>query len=353
MLELMSIEPGKAIDLFKAEKGLDPYLAEFKKNIDAFQQDLTTKKGREDIKKFANQKIKKSRIFIEKEAKKLNDDLKAIPKLVDKERKRSADIMNGWYDEFMQPLNDWNGIEENRVNNINARINNIRDLRNGCESLSAAEVKEKLLIVMSFNADESLEELKGYGEKVKEESICELKKVFDHKVQAEEDAKELEILRAQKAALEAEKAEMDAENVRIEEDKKRTAAIKDEYDRQVQYEDEERDKLDKARLESIERKQLTDEKLRLDQIRAKEEAKRESERLVAAAIEKTKREAEAKLAIEEEERVSREADLVHRKAINNRVLDDIMSLKIITEEAAKKLIAAMAKKHISHVEIKY
>jgi hypothetical protein len=78
-----------------------------------------------------------------------------------------------------------------------------------------------------------------------------------------------------------------------------------------------------------------------------------------ARAERVKREADAKALKEKQEaerietkRLAREADLNHRKTINNQVISDLL-VHGITEAQAKAIITAIAKGEILNVKITY
>lgn len=53
----------------------------------------------------------------------------------------------------------------------------------------------------------------------------------------------------------------------------------------------------------------------------------------------------------EEER--RKADIEHRKAVNNIVLNDLVNICGLDEQQAKKVVIAVAKYQIQHLQIVY
>jgi len=113
MNDLAIIDQSTALEVFTAEKGLDPYLQEVRDEIDSFIPDLTTDKGRKAIASMAA-KVSKSKTALDSVGKNLVADLKTKPKLIDAERKRARDLMDAWRDEVRLPLTEWEQAKKAR-----------------------------------------------------------------------------------------------------------------------------------------------------------------------------------------------------------------------------------------------
>lgn len=117
----VNIPKESALTVFTEPKGLDPYLAHVRAEIDAFVPDVSSKKGRDAIASIAH-KVAKSKTYLDGVGKELVDRLKEQPKLVDAERKRMRELLDGWKDEVRRPLTEWEQAEEKRVADLQRRI---------------------------------------------------------------------------------------------------------------------------------------------------------------------------------------------------------------------------------------
>lgn len=75
-----------ALAVFRMPKGLDPFLAKIREEIDGFIPDVTTRKGREAIASIAH-KVARSKTALDNVGKELVAELKDIPKKIDAERR--------------------------------------------------------------------------------------------------------------------------------------------------------------------------------------------------------------------------------------------------------------------------
>lgn len=100
-----------AIQVYTTEKGLDPYLAEVRKEIDGFVPDITTKKGRDAVASIAH-KVARSKTALDNLGKELVSELKKKPALIDAERRRMRDLLDQWKEEVRQPLTEWEQAEK-------------------------------------------------------------------------------------------------------------------------------------------------------------------------------------------------------------------------------------------------
>ena len=175
-----------AVQLF-TENGLDPVLDRIKIEIDFFDADPETKKGRESIRSFAR-KIASSKVFIEKAGKELVSGIKAKSKLIDSERKRSRDTLDKWRDEVRKPLTDYEVALKERLENErfeeerqlewddaikeNELIDRQRELDRKEAEIAKAEADRK-----EKEETERVEKEQAEQEKIKEEQAAKVKEV--------------------------------------------------------------------------------------------------------------------------------------------------------------------------------
>ncbi len=97
-IAIIEIPEDKALAVFTAPQGLDPYLDQIAAQARSFVPDLSTKKGRDSIASIAY-RVRQSKTAMDKAGKALVDKLKEQPKLVDAERKRMREFMDSLADE--------------------------------------------------------------------------------------------------------------------------------------------------------------------------------------------------------------------------------------------------------------
>lgn len=275
--ELVTV-PSKetALEVFKAEQGLDPYLLTIRQELDSFLAEppsLDTATGRKAYASMAH-KIARSKTAIDNIGKELVADLKQLPKTIDAERKRWRDQLDEWRDEARGPLNEWEAAEEARVARHGQAIDLLRWTAADIDDLSSAELKERLASTEATKVDESWEEYEAEAHRVKDVTVSTLRAAVAKREKYEADQAELERMRQEAA----------------ERDRK-------EYEAKIAREAEER-----ARREADQAAQAEREAAARREQEARDEAARK-EREYQEGIAKAKREAEA-----EQQRIQAEHD---------------------------------------------
>ena len=341
-----------ALQVFQTEKGLDPFLAHIKKEIDSFVPDISTKKGRDAIASMAY-KISKSKTAIDDVGKDLVTELKELPKKVDAERKRVRDILDSWRDAVRKPLTEWEEKEAARINKHKSNIENIRCLLVEIDSIDSGTIKQRILSAEAtiINKD-TFEEFELDAIRCKNDVVLQLNEQLTKRIKYESDQAELARLRAEMQAKEQKEREdriaKEAEEKAIKAAEEKARAEREAYARKelelkLQAEKAEREKLEAQQKAEIEKKQAIDREALL-----KEQA--ELERI--KAIEDIKAKQAKEILEAENARIAREKDIQHRAEINNKALQAFLE-NGITEDCAKKVISLIAKKLIPHIEIYY
>lgn len=352
-MELISIEAVQAnpLAVFTAENGLDPYLNQIKAEVDAFVPDMATDKGRKEIASFAH-KIARSRTALDNIGKDLKASIMEQPKLIDAERRRVREILEGWQAQVRAPLTEFEEAEKARIAEIQKRIDDITALpeqlkEHGATSEIIAKKIEEITTeqfdyqeiqsdadAAKFVAIQKLTALKAEVEKAEiEAKEAEAKRLEAEKIaQAEREAqiKADAEARAQ-AAIEA--AKQKAEQERLDADRKakeEAARIKAESEETIR------------RAEEAQR--LADERAKKAEENAKLEAQRavEAEKRRVAQEERDKADAEAQ----------RKASEDNQRRVNREALDSMIECGF-DEATAKKLIGAIAKGAIKNISINY
>lgn len=345
----------------------DAIVALVSSEIKEFVGDISTEKGRKEIKDFAF-KIAKIRNRIEDAKKEVTADWAERKKNVDTQARLIKTSLEDLEAIALQPLTDFQNAEKARIVEHEAKISeiefytkqNISDIATAQEFLNNLEPmierdwqEFKGRAVCAFEASKSYinQQLARLQEIARQQAeLAELNRKAE---EARQKEREEQIRRdaEEKARKEAEaKAEAERQAILKAEQEKRDAELRKQREEQARIDAERLKKEREAQAKiDAERKKAQEEKEALEKKLAEQQA--ESDRL--------KREAEAKALKErqdaeraEADRLAREADLSHRKAINNKAVNDLLEHGI-TKEQAISVVTAIVKGLISNVKIEY
>lgn len=333
-LELITIEPQTALAVFTTENALEPYLQKVRDEVDAFDADVSTSKGRGEIRSFAA-KVTKVKTYIESVGKGLADEQKLIPKKIDAARKHAKETLEALAEKARKPLTDWENAEEARVErhtNAIARMEQIA--RIAPLQRPVAELLEFLDEVEAVAVGPQCEEYEAAYAKAKEVAVQALTAGIAARERYEAEQAELAELRRQAE----ERAKMDRE-----EQIAREAAERAKRDAEEQAQAAVR-----RAEEAAQREREAAERREQDLKRAAEDA----ERRAAEAEETARRRQEQEKAAEEAEAKRREQDKEHRATINRAALAALVAggIEADTARAALKLIIGG---QVPHISIRY
>ncbi|MFG1417214.1 hypothetical protein V5F38_05295 [Xanthobacter sp. V0B-10] len=333
-LELITIEPQNALSVFTTPAALDPYLSKVRQEIDAFRPDISTTKGRAEIKSFAF-KITKVKTYLDGAGKALNDVQKEIPKKIDAARKHVRDTLDGWAEEVRQPLTDWEQAEEKRIADHKAAITRMEDLgAKGELQIPSGYMRDALAEVKAVAIGPWCEEFEAAYGRAKDIALFQLEAGIEARERYEAEQAELSALRAAAEARakkdhEEQIARDAAERARREVEERAAAEARraEEAVRREREAAEEREQALRRQAEDAERRaRETEERLR----REAEEAKS------AASAEAARREAN-----------TRRRNNVHRTAISALVAGGV------PQDAAERAIDLIAARSVPNVSITY
>lgn len=348
-------------------KAKDIFLPIIRGQIENFDYDISTPKGREAIHKFSKS-IGKIRLRIEDTKKEVTAEWKKKASEVDGEARQIKAELEKLEELARKPLTDFEEAEKQRVAEHEGKIGDIESF--GRATVSNIESGELFLndLEISINRDwqefkeratrayqiskqylnEQIERLKEIARQ--EAELAELQRKADEARQKERD----EAIRREaeeKARREAEaKAEAERQAILKAEQEKREEELRKQREEQARIDAERlaKEREEQAKIEA-ERKKAQAEKEALEKKLAEQKA--EAERLAREAEEKERKQREEADRIEKE-RLAREADLEHRKTINNQAVADLV-LHGITKEQAIAIVTAIAKGQVSNVSINY
>lgn len=321
-----------ALAVFTAANGLEPFLSKIREEIDSFavsmELDMSKPADRKKVASMAH-KIARSKTMLDDAGKELTSQLKEMPRKVDAERKRMRDLLDLWKDEVRGPLTQWESMEEERISNIQYRIESIQQCGT-MTFISSKEVMEHIVKVKSIDIDDSFCEFREKADATKNKCLVFLQEQLESRI-----------------AFEAE----EAERLRVEHERQIEEAKKAEAERiarEAKIAEQAKKRAEEAAAIAAQREKEVAERRELELHRAVEKAKREA----SEAEERIKREQEARARQEEQERQRREADKAHRSKIRNAIVQDFIA-QGFDVDVARKICAHLEDGVISYVEIKY
>lgn len=348
--EIALVPKENALQVYSTENGLDPYLQQIRTEIDAFDPDVSTRKGREAIASIAH-KVARSKTALDNIGKELVADLKEVPKKIDAERKRMRDLLDAWKDEVRRPLTEWEEAEAARVARHQGEIDKI-NLRLECRDLDSAELKANIAWLEGLAISEAWQEFEAEAARAKDKALIALHEALLAREKFEAEQAELERLRAEAAARE--QKEREERIAREAAEAERLAAerrAQEERDATTRREAEAKAAAERRELElKLQAEQAEREKVEAQ--RRAEQAERDAQaRAEAAAAAERQRQADEQARIERET-AAREADKAHKKTINNEALAALIAGGM-PEECAKQAITLIAQRKVPHISINY
>lgn len=332
-------------------ESLEDLFNKVKAEVEAHVPDLETVEGRKHIKSLAA-KISSSKTAIDKPMRDYLREIKALPKVVEKNARESVERFDALRDATLKPLVDAQAAQDAII----ARMGEVVSYCGQADAKSDT-VRSMLAEVKAVDVESFWHELKKKAS-AEVDGATQIATVALARIEAaEQQAAELERLRKE-ADVNAQKerdrviAEAAAQKAREEEQQRAEQRILDE-----------RNKAEQSRLAQLKAEQdaanaeaqriAADAKAKADADLAEQQAK-ERERIAAEqaakyAAEQTALEAQRKQ--EEEDR--RAADKAHRTKINREALVDLIAKAGIDEEAAKRVITAIAKGEVANMKVIY
>lgn len=288
--ELVVIERSSALTVFTDPDQIDPVLKRIADEARALVPDVTTAKGRAEIKSVAY-RVAQSKTYLDNLGKDLVAEYKELPRKIDATRKMARDFLDALRDEVRAPLDAWEAEQ--------ARIEAERLAAEEAERLRVQiEHDHELALLMNAQIDAER------AEKARVAAAQQAER--DRQIAAEAEAR---------ARQEAEQRVIDA----------RLAAERAEQARQDAEARAERERAEAAEL---------------------------AKRAAAEAVERERRRAEEEQRRQAEEQAKRDADMAHRKAVNRAALAAFIQHGL-SEEQGKLAVTAIVNGAIPNVKIQY
>ena len=292
----------KSAELF-VPNGLDKIIAIIRREVEQFQPDISTEKGRKAIASLAR-KVASSKSRLEEYGKNLSANIKVQAVGIDAERKRMRETLDELRDQARKPLDDYESAVKIRVEAHDQALKDVIELGNVPFGATVAEIEGRLSKLDEFGI-RPWEEFAERASLAYDATLSRLSSILAETKQQE----------AMQAAFQKSEAE------RIARESKEAK------------EQQEKDKAERDAKESAER----------------------AERDKAAAVEaERKRQNDARLA-EEAATKAREKDKDHRAEVNNAAVAALVLTPGLDMDtaAAKLVITAIAQGKIPNVKVVY
>lgn len=336
-----------AYDPFRAQ------LAELKEGNSKAVFDYRSPKGNKEARSHIF-KLRQTKGAVERVRKAEKEESLNYGRLIDAQAKEIVCEIEAMIEVHEAPIRQIEEEEAARIAGHQSRIQEIKSFINpDWACMSSDSLNDSLHELELLEPDESFEEFTA-------EAITAFKQANEYllglhaaSAKREHDQAELESLR---------KAQVEREQKEREEKLLREASAKAEADKQAAVQAE-KDKAERARIEAeqkAERDRLAAENARLAAEakqkaevakleREKIEAQQRADNAAKAAREKIRLEQEAQAA----ESARREANVQHKRKINQEALADLIRICKLSDQQAKDVVSAIAKSEIAHIKISY
>lgn len=295
---------------------LDALLSEVRDILDAFEPDITSAKGRQEVASIAN-KVARTKTAVDAIGKDMVAEVKAKVKVVDEARKKARDTLDQWKSEVRQPLTQW---EEAR------------------EKSQAAIAR---LIEAEQNPGTTTEEIAAMVTRIKS---CDIEKFCPEHHKAATDARDQALARARAALEAAQKADKEREELEALRREKAEREAKEQAERQKAAQEQAiRDAEERARKEAEVEAQR--------KLEAEKRQREESERRAVEAEQRAKMEQERKAREAAEAEAKRKADNEHRARVMQESAGALESF--CGDVIARRIVDAIANGVIPHVSMRF
>ena len=314
--------------LFAKEGGIEALVSSIKEAVRTFDTDISTAAGRKAAKALAA-KISRSKTLIDDVGKELNEERNRQNKEVNAKRNYAKAELDQLRDETKAPVEAWEAEQAERKRQFLLRLD-VFDLERATSSDDAATIQGIIDQITGTAIDDSWEEYEADAKSAKAAALVKYESDLAIAKVREEQAAELEALRAEKAERDAAEAKR-AEQERIAKEEQEREQRAAEREKAAAAEAEARAKADAEAAE-----QRHAERLAAAKREAEEAAQKERDRIAA----------EQKA--EEEAAAARAADKKYRQKIRTEIVNSITAAAPGNWE---ELVDMMIVGEIEHVKV--
>src|SRR5882672_7455753 len=353
--------------------GPEAIIARLEAEVRAFKGDISTEKGRGEIKSLAH-KVSRTKSLLDEMGKELTEGWKKAAKVVDVDRKKIRDRLDALRDEARKPVDDWEEYEEKRIQGHRDALTVLEDLgvfTFGDDAEPTAKMVHDRIAVIEELPARDWQEFSTQVADRRAALLLNLGGMLKRAQKRESDAAELAELRRQQAqrAADEEAARAAAEAARIAEEQRLAAEQEAERVRlanetaareaaeRAEAAQAERDRVVEAERQRLERERVAAVEAQQAAIAKAEENRIAGEKAAAAAAQKAIDDERARVAAdqvrENQAALDREKNKQHNAKINGEVLAALQQHAGLTKDGAKAVVVAIAQGKIAHTKISY
>lgn len=360
---LVTIEQTSALDVFRDSTKLQAILDQVRALVnEQLTTDASTAEGRAHIKALAF-KVTRTKTAIEAVGKTLADELKALPKLIDANRKAASEQLAALAEEIRKPVTEYEAEQKRAKEAKAAAAAAIEARKQAIQQAIDAITRAPLDLIGKPAADirAKLEELEANPPTAEhfDDRVAEAqerwKATTAQLLQMAEQAEALEAQERERIEREAAARAAEAERTRAQREQQEAAAA---AERRVA---EQAREAERQRLEKEAAQRRADEAEAAAK-RAQAEAEQRAQQAAAQAAEAERQRIAAEQAAARQAEEARAANVAHRKAINNGAVNALISSATmdgtgnpiaLTVPQAQAVIIAIASGKIPNVTISY
>lgn len=349
---IISLPAVPNVATFTDEAEFDKLYDAILKKVNEHKHDVSTKKGRDEIKSLAH-KISKTKVALDKQGFALTEEWRLNKKKVDATRNKIEERLVALQTTFRKPLTDWEVAEDARIDKHEKAVASLLAYVTMSADHPSGDFKDMRDAVEAVVIDATWDEFQDRAALAKADALAALDRLTGIAEKREADAAELERLRA----AQAERDKQDAERRAADE---AAAAEAQRVENERQAEEKRKADIAAAATEAASRAEREAAQRVADAERAAEDAKKRADDAIAAAKVEADRKAEdaRKLiadAVEAEaaEQRRRDADREHRKAVNLSIVAELVECSGITPDQAQKIVIHMVGGLVPNVTLKY
>lgn len=331
--ELITIEPQNALTIFTTPKAIDPFIDMVREAVNGFSGDISTAKGRAEIKSMAH-KVTKVKTHIEAVGKQLSAEQKELPKKIDATRRIAWDALEALADDVRRPVTEWEAAEDARVKAHEDALAALAAMGAPTTNATAADLRRALEAAQAITAGPERQEYEEAFARTKDATIASLS--ADLVARETYEAEQAELAAHRAAAAEREAKEREAQIAR------------DAAERAVRAEQERAENERKAAEQKAQQERDAAERREADLKRQADDA----ERRAAEAEANAQRRQEQQRLAEQAEADRRQQDKEHRKSINGAALAALVAGGI-AEDTARAVLKLIIIGAVPNVTINY
>ena len=342
----------KSAELF-VPNGLDKIIARVRQEVEQFQPDVSTDKGRKAIAYLArwvsNQKSK-----VEEYGKNLSMAIKVQAVGIDSERKRGKEAFDALRDQARKPLDEYEEAVKARLESHEQALKDVIELSNVPFGATIPEIEQRIAQLDEFALRpwEEFAERFSAGNAL---SSMRLVKILSETKQQEAMQVAFQKSEEERIAREAKEAKAQQEKDQAERDARIAREATDRAEREAKEREEHAARESHAREAEAQAAASAAVERTVKAERDAKEASERAERDKADAVEaERKRQNDARLA-EEAATKAREKDKAHRAEVNNAAVAALVLTPGLDMDtaAAKLVITAIAQGKIPNVKVVY